>query len=233
MALPKLTTPTYELYLPSTGKKIKYRPFLVREQKLLMMAEESKEEKQIAETIQQLINACTFGKVDAIVSPIFDVEYVFLQLRMRSVGAKIEINITCPDDKKTQVPVKINLEDVNVQMDLNHSNKLNISDKIKMIMKYPVLGDVAKASGSESTQVFDILHQCVHEVHDGDTIYHRVDMSDSDLTEFVDSFTGSQFEMVTEFFETMPKLRHIVDITNPKTKVKSEVIIEGLESFLV
>ena len=233
MALPKLTTPTYELDLPSTGEKIKYRPFLVKEQKLLMMAEESKEEKQISQTIQQLIGTCTFGKVDAIVSPIFDVEYVFLQLRMRSVGANIELNITCPDDKKTQVPVKINLEDVNVQMDLNHSNKLNISDKIKMIMKYPVLGDVAKASGSESTQVFDILHQCVHEVHDGDTIYHRVDMSDSDLTEFVDSFTGSQFEMVTEFFETMPKLRHIVDITNPKTKVKSEVIIEGLESFLV
>jgi len=233
MALPKLTAPTYELDLPSTGEKIKYRPFLVKEQKLLMMAEESKEEKQISQTIQQLIGTCTFGKVDAIVSPIFDVEYVFLQLRMRSVGEIVNIKVICPDDKKTQVPVKINLEDVNVQMDLNHSNKLNISDKIKMIMKYPVLGDVAKASGSESTQVFDILHQCVHEVHDGDTIYHRVDMSDSDLTEFVDSFTGSQFEMVTEFFETMPKLRHIVDITNPKTKVKSEVIIEGLESFLV
>ena len=233
MALPKLQNPTYETELPSSGEKIKYRPFLIKEQKLLLLAQENNNQEDTFRAIGQLITACTFDKIDAQKSPIFDIEYLFLRIRGKSVGEKVKVKVTCPDDKKTQVPVKINLEDVNVQMDLNHSNKLNISDKIKMIMKYPVLGDVAKASGSESTQVFDILHQCVHEVHDGDTIYHRVDMSDSDLTEFVDSFTGSQFEMVTEFFETMPKLRHIVDITNPKTKVKSEVIIEGLESFLV
>ena len=136
MALPKLTTPTYELELPSTGQKIKYRPFLVKEQKLLMMAQESEDENEIAETIQRLISSCTFGKVDAIVSPIFDVEYVFLQLRIRSVGAKIEMNVTCPDDETTEVPVSINLEEVNVLNDEKHTNIVDVTDTIKMVMKY-------------------------------------------------------------------------------------------------
>ena len=232
MALPKLQNPTYETELPSSGEKIKFRPFLIKEQKILMMAQESEDQKEVIEAMAQLINACTFGKIDAITTPLFDVEYLFLKIRGKSVGEKVTLMITCPDDNETKVPVKLDLKDIDVQMTVGHTNELNISDKIKMIMKYPVLGDVAKASGSESTQVFDILHQCIHEVHDGDTIYHRVDMTDSDLTEFVDSFTGSQFEMVTQFFETMPKLRHAVNVINPKTKVKSEVVIEGLESFL-
>ena len=232
MALPKLDSPTYETELPSTGEKIKYRPFLVKEQKLLLMAQESSNQDEIMTSISQLIDACTFDKINANSSPVFDIEYLFLKIRSKSVGEKVKITITCPDDGKTKVPVEINLEDIKIQIDVGHTNELKISDKIKMVMKYPVLSDVSKATGTETNKIFDILHQCVHEVHDGDTIYHRVDMSDSDLTEFVDSFTGSQFEMVTDFFETMPKLRHVINVTNPKTKVKNEVIVEGLDSFL-
>ena len=233
MALPKLDSPTYETKLPSTNEDIKYRPFLVKEQKLLMMAQESKDQKEIVQSMVQLINSCTFGKIDATNSPVFDVEYLFLKIRSKSVGEKVKITVTCPDDKETKVPVELNLDEINIQMDMNHTNKLKISDKIEMIMKYPKLGDVMEAKGEDTAAIFEILTKCVHEVHDGDTIYHRVDMSDTDLTEFVDSFTGTQFEMVTGFFDTMPKLRHVVNVTNPKTKVKSEVVIEGLDSFLV
>ena len=233
MALPKLENPTYEVELPSNNNKIKYRPFLVKEQKLLMLAQESEDQKEIVQAMASLINSCTFGEIDATTSPIFDVEFLFLRIRGKSVGEKVKVKVTCPDDKKTKVPVTIDLKDIAIQVDASHTNELKISDNIKMIMKYPVLGDVSAAGdASETNQIFNIMNQCVHEVHDGDTIYHRVDMSDSDLTEFIDSFTGTQFEMVTQFFETMPKLRHAVNVTNPKTKVKSEVLIEGLESFL-
>jgi len=232
MALPKLTTPTYELDLPSTGEKIKYRPFLVKEQKLLMMAEESKEGKQISETIQQLIGTCTFGKVDAIVSPIFDVEYVFLQLRMRSVGANIKLNITCPDDNKTQVPVKINLEDVHVLNDEKHTNIVQVTNRIKMVMKYPQLVDMESMKNT-TQNIFNLLMKCVTEVHDGDTIHNRTDINDKELTEFIDSFNTKQLENLMKFFETMPKVRHIVSVKNPKTKVTSEVVLEGMETFLV
>ena len=191
MALPKLTAPTYELDLPSTGRKIKFRPFLVKEQKLLMIAEESKDENQIAETIQQLINSCTYGKVDALISPIFDIEYVFLQLRMRSVGGNVTLTITCPDDNKTETTIKINLEDVNVLNDEKHTNIIKITDNVK--------NDITK----------------------------------KELNEFIDSFNTNQLEKLMEFFNTMPKIRHIVNVTNPKTKVISEVTLEGMDTFLV
>ena len=232
MALPKLTTPTYELDLPSTGEKIKFRPFLVKEQKLLMMAEESKDETQIAEMMQQLIGSCTFGKVDAIVSPIFDVEYVFLQLRMRSVGANIEINVTCPDDNITEVPVKINLEDVNVLNDEKHTNIVNVTDTIKMVMKYPQLSDIQSMKNT-AENLFSLLMKCISEVHDGDTIHNRTDITDKELNEFVDSFNTEQLGSLMQFFETMPKVRHVINVTNPNTKVVSEVILEGMETFLV
>ena len=234
MALPKLETKTYTLTLPSTGQEIKYRPFLVKEQKTLMMAQESKNSNEIVDSMSQLIKDCTFDKVDPKTCPLFDAEYIFLKLRGKSVGEKVKIMVTCPDDGKTKVPVEVNLQDINVQIDMAHTNELKISDKIKMIMKYPLLGDVMDGTGNNDTaQIFEILNKCVHEVHDGDTIYHRVDMTDADLSEFIDSFTGNQFEVVSSFFETMPRLRHAVNITNPNTKVKSEVVIEGLDSFLV
>ena len=234
MALPKLETPIYETELPSTGKKIKYRPFLVKEQKLLLIAQESKDTKETMQSMTQLIDSCTFNKINTLTSPLFDIEYLFLRIREKSVGSKITIMITCPDDNETKVPVKMDLKDVNVQMTAGHTNEIKISKDIKIIMKYPLLSDIANVEieGSD-TSVFSILQQCVHEIHHGDTIYHKVDMTDKDLEEFIDSFSTQQFELVTEFFETMPKLRHVVNVTNPNTKVKSEVVIEGLDSFLV
>ena len=232
MALPKLTTPTYELDLPSTGEKIKFRPFLVKEQKLLMMAEESKDENQIAETIQQLINSCTYGKVDALISPIFDIEYVFLQLRMRSVGGNVKLTITCPDDNKTETTIKINLEDVNVLNDEKHTNIIEITDNVKMIMKYPQLSDM-KDMKDTTENIFKLINKCILEVHDGDTIHNKNDITKKELNEFIDSFNTNQLEKLMEFFNTMPKIRHIVNVTNPKTKVISEVTLEGMDTFLV
>jgi len=234
MALPKLDSPTYETELPSTGEKIKYRPFLVKEQKLLLIAQESKDTKETMQSMTQLIDACTFNKIDVSTSPLFDIEYLFLRIREKSVGSKITIMITCPDDKETKVAAKINLKDVGVQMTVGHTNEIELSKDIKIFMKYPLLSDIAKVEneGAEAS-VFSILQQCVHEVHHGDIVYNRVDMTDNDLEEFIDSFSTQQFELVTQFFETMPKLRHVVNVTNPKTKVKSEVIIEGLDNFLV
>jgi len=231
MALPKLTAPTYELDLPSTGRKVKYRPFLVKEQKLLMIAEESKDEKQIAETIQQLINSCTYGKVDALISPIFDIEYVFLQLRMRSVGANITLNITCPDDNKTEVSIKINLEDVNVLNDEKHTNIIEVTDNVKMVMKYPQLSDMQDMKDT-TENIFKLINKCILEVHDGDTIHNKNDITKKELNEFIDSFNTNQLEKLMQFFETMPKIRHIVNVTNPKTKVISEVTLEGMDTFL-
>jgi len=232
MALPKLTAPTYELDLPSTGRKIKFRPFLVKEQKLLMIAEESKDENQIAETIQQLINSCTYGKVDALISPIFDIEYVFLQLRMRSVGENVTLTITCPDDNKTETTIKINLEDVNVLNDEKHTNIIKITDNVKMIMKYPQLSDM-KDMKDTTENIFKLINKCILEVHDGDTIHNKNDITKKELNEFIDSFNTNQLEKLMEFFNTMPKIRHIVNVTNPKTKVISEVTLEGMDTFLV
>ena len=197
-----------------------------------MMAEESKNDKQIAETIQQLIGSCTYGKIDALVSPIFDIEYVFLQLRMRSVGANIEVNITCPDDEKTEVPIKINLEDVKVLNDEKHTNIVQITDKIKMIMGYPQLIDMQSMKNT-TENMFNLLTKCVIEIHDGDTIHNKADISDKELGEFMDSFNTEQLANVMEFFDTMPKVRHIINVTNPKTKVVSEVVLEGMDNFLV
>jgi len=234
MALPKLETPTYELELPSTGEKIKYRPFLVKEQKVLMMAQESKKEDEIINTISSIIDSCTFNKLSGDSLPMFDVEYIFLKIRSKSVGETSTVQILCPDDEETRVPTTINLEEVDVQMTKDHSNEIIISDDIKMIMKYPRLGDMKKINTGESQvkQVFSILKLCVKEIHHGETIYNSVDISDKDIEEFVDNFTTSQFEGVTNFFDSMPKLRHTVMVTNPKTNVQSEVTLEGMQSFL-
>tara|TARA_Y100000996_G_scaffold248753_1_gene195618 strand:- start:186 stop:893 length:708 start_codon:yes stop_codon:yes gene_type:complete len=235
MALPKLNTPEYELELPSTGGKVKFRPFLVKEQKLLMMAQESKNEGEISNSISNIIHACTNGVVDAKTSPLFDVEYVFLQLRAKSVGETADIQVLCPDDKKTKVEVKVKLDDVAVQMTEDHTNVVEITDKIKMVMKYPVLNDMKSLNKNTTDMetIFELLHNCVAEIHDGDKIHNRIDMDKKEINEFVDSLNTAQFESLMNFFKTMPKLRHAISITNPKTKKKNEVILEGLDSFLV
>ena len=234
MALPKLKTPVYTLDLPSTGEKVKYRPFLVKEQKILMMAQESENETEIFDAVTTLVNSCTFDKIDGKKSPLFDIEYIFLKIRSKSVGETTTINVLCPDDNETYAPVSIKFDDVYVQMIDNHSNIIDITDDIKMVMKYPQLSDIKSMSSvkNEQSQVFDILKKCIWEVHHGDVIHNRVDVTDSDIEEFIDNFTTEQFEKVTQFFNTMPKLRHEVEVTNPKTKVKGKVIIEGLDNFL-
>jgi hypothetical protein len=233
MALPKLETPVYELEQPSTGEKIKYRPFLVKEQKVLMMASESNDEKQIKEALAGLISGCTFQKVDPYKLPLFDVEFLFLRIRGKSVGEKIDLSLLCPDDNETRVNKSINLEEIGVNMKVDHTNEINITDNIKIVMRYPTLNDMTDITtdANDVEDVFSLIKRCVHEIHDGEKVYNKVDMSNSELEEFVDSLTADQFGELTKFFETMPKVQHSVEVTNPKTKKKGEVVIEGIQSF--
>ena len=218
MALPKLNTPTYELERPSTGKKIKYRPFLVKEQKVLMMAQDSKDDAEISEAVGSLVQSCTFGEIDYKTSPMFDIEYLFLKIRGKSVGDKVDLNLICPDDGKTQVKKTIDLEEVNIHMLENHTNEVEINDNVKIVFRYPILSDMKGIPVSEVSTAFSVINACVHSIHYGDDVYQRADLKDEEVEEFIDSLTGDQFEKITEFFQTMPKLRHVVEVTNPKTK---------------
>ena len=233
MALPKLDTPVYELEQPSTGETIKYRPFLVKEQKTLMMASESNDDKQVKEALAGLISNCTFSKVDPYKLPLFDIEFLFLRIRGKSVGEKIDLNLLCPDDNETRVNKTINLEEIGVNMKVGHTNEISITDKIKMVMRYPTLNDMTDVSTNTNSvqDVFSMIKRCVHEIHDDEKVYNKVDISDTELEEFIDSLTGEQFEKVGGFFETMPKVQHSIEVTNPKTKKKGEVVIEGIQSF--
>ena len=234
MALPKLNTPTYELELPSTGEILKYRPFLVKEQKILLIAQESGEEKQIANAMGELVNSCTFGKVNAKSAPMFDIEYLFLRIRGKSVGEKVKLNLICQDDGKTTVPYELNLEDVECQVQDDHSNEIQINEDIKIVFRYPLLNDLqnVKASAGDSEKTFHFLECCIDSIHSGDDVFQRIDIKDKEISEFIEQFTNEQFEKITQFFNTMPKLRHVVKVTNPKTKKKNEILLEGLESFL-
>ena len=234
MALPKLDTPTYRLTLPSTGEEIQYRPFLVKEQKLLMVAQESEEDQQIVDAVTSLVRTCTFDKVDANDSPMFDVEYIFLQIRGKSVGEKIQLRLICPDDEETTVDTEVDINDVAVQMSDNHTNEVKITDTVKIFLKYPLLKDMKGLMGnaSEMQQIFSVLTKCVHEIHYGEQIFSDIDIREKDSNEFIDQLTTEQFEGIGNFFETMPKLRHVIPTKNPKTEVESEVVVEGLASFL-
>ena len=232
--LPKLDAPTYRLTLPSTGEEIEYRPFLVKEQKLLMMAQESEDDGEIVDAVTSLVKTCTFDKENADDSPMFDIEYIFLQIRGKSVGEKIQLKLICPDDEETTVDTEVDINDIAVQMTDNHTNEVKITDTVKMFLKYPLLKDMKglMAETSEMHQIFSMLNKCVHEIHYDEQIFSRIDISEKDIDEFVDQLTTDQFEGITNFFDTMPKLRHVIPITNPKTKVESEVVVEGLASFL-
>ena len=235
MALPKLNTPTYSLVLPSTGEEVKFRPFLVKEQKLLMLAQESEDNKEMLDTVVKIVSSCTFNKVDPTHSPLFDIEYVFLKLRAKSVGENVEVTLLCPDDEETYTTKKINLDKIEIEVDESHSNEIQLTEQIKLIMKYPQMSDMNQINTQDNSQinlVFSVLKHCILEVQDGDTSYQKVDISDKDLEEFIDSFDTEQFEKIMTFFETMPKLREKVQVTNPKTQVTSEIVLEGLESFL-
>ena len=234
MALPKLNTPTYELELPSTGEKIKYRPFLVKEQKILMMAQESKDDSQVVSAITDLVTACTWGKVDAKNSPMFDIEYIFLKLRAKSVGETASVKVLCQDDGKTYADVKVSLDEISVQMTVEHTNEIQINDKTKLVLTYPKLGDMKNIpDGTDDYgRMFLMLNKCIQEIHFGDKIYNAVDTTEKEREEFIESMDMEQLKSVTKFFETMPKLRHPVKFNNPKTKVGNEVVLEGLQSFL-
>ena len=235
MALPKLETPVYTLNLPSTDEEVKYRPFLVKEQKRMMMAQESKNTTEIVDAVNQLISDCTFNKVDTKKIAMFDAEYIFLKIRTKSVGSKVELRVTCPDDKETQVPVSIDLDDVNVAMFEEHTNEINLTDEIKIVFKYPQLDSFTRYSTESDTSkmVFELTADCIEEVHFNEEITHKVDMSKKDLDEFIESLSTEQFTLLIKFFETMPRLRHRIEVTNPKTEVTSEVMLEGIQSFLV
>jgi hypothetical protein len=234
MALPKLDTIHYELTLPSTGETLKYRPFLVKEQKALMIAQESGDDKQIEMAFAKIINDCVFDDISPYKMPMFDVEYVFLRIRGKSVGEKVTLNLLCSDDEKTRVDVEIDLEEVNIQMKEEHTNIIELTDNIHIVMKYPCLEDMSGFDGEgEVKSIFNMIKRCIHEIHDGETVHNKVDMSEKELDEFIDSMSTSHFESLTNFFETMPKLQHVVEVKNPKTKKKNEILIEGLQSFFV
>ena len=221
MALPKLETPTHELVLPSTNKKIKFRPFLVKEQKILYMAQNSKSESEIVNSVGQLVSNCTFGEVDPDIAPMFDIEYIFLKLPAKSVGETVELSVTCPDDNKTNGPVKINLDEINVQLTTGHTNIVNLTDDMKLVLRYPILRDMKNVEGKDDVdKVFNILIKCIHEVHHKEKIYNAVDVTTKDLETFVEQMTTSQLQSIINFFDSMPKLRHLIQVKNPNTKKK-------------
>jgi hypothetical protein len=232
MALPKLKTVTYTLKLPSTGNDLNYRPFLVKEQKNLMIAQESEDEKIIQEAVAQTIIDCTFDKIDPWIIPSFDVEYIFLKVRSKSVGDKVNLNILCPDDKKTRVSVSVDLSKIECTMHVGHSNEVELTEDLKLVMKYPTFKDIADDNSVGQTEtMFSMISICINQIIDGETIYDKIDMTKEDLSTFIESMTTDHLEKVSEFFESMPTLTHTVKVKNPKTGKTGEVVLEGFESF--
>ena len=236
MALPKLTTPEYTLVVPSTGEEIKYRPFLVKEEKVLLIALESDDQNQINDAILNIVSECTFGKISGTDTPIFDMELAFVRIRGKSVGEKVTLSLLCPDDEKTRVSYDLNLDDVDVHMTDDHTNVVELTDDISLVMKYPTVKDsygISDDEGSQTVKIFNMLKRCIVEIHNGEEIHNVIDVSKKELTEFFESMTQQQFELLQEFFNTMPKLRHAINIKNPKTKKKNEILLEGLGDFFV
>ena len=239
MPLPSISTPIYELVLPSSGKKIKYRPFLVREEKVLVLAMESEDIKQITEAIKVVIEKCIETKgVEVEKLPTFDIEYLFLNIRGKSVGEEIEVTITCPDDKETTVPVTLKIDDIKVQKSKDHNKNIKIDDSIMIEMKYPSLDQFIKTNfnlteTSNMDQAFDLIGSCIDKIYTEDEVWVVEDVTKDELHGFLEQMNSSQFKKIETFFETMPKLSHVIKVTNPKTKMKSEVVLEGLSSFFV
>ena len=238
MPLPKINTPTYELELPSNGKKIKYRPFLVREEKILIMALESEDMKQITSAIVQILTDCiqTKGvKVSDLAT--FDIEYLFLNIRARSVGETVEVNITCPDDGETSVQMEIDIDSIKVQKDKNHKNIIKLDDNLSMKLKYPSLDQFVENNFEYNEDISDVnkslsmITSCIEMVYDSEESWDAVDCTKKELEEFIEQLNTKQFKEIETFFTTMPKLSHTIKIKNPNTKVESEVVLEGLASF--
>jgi hypothetical protein len=237
MPLPKIATPTYELELPSTGETIQYRPFLVKEEKVLVIALESEDTKQITTAIKSVIKNCILTKgIKVETLPTFDIEYLFLNIRGKSVGEELEVNIICPDDGETQVPVKVNLDDIQVQKQEEHTKRVKLDDSIMMEMKYPSLDQFIKnnfdlTQGNTMDQSFELIASCIDKIYTEEEVWAAADCSKKELNEFLESMNSSQFKGIEQFFETMPKLSHTIKVKNPVTEVESELVLEGLASF--
>ena len=236
MPLPKIATPYYDLILPSSGEKIEYRPFLVKEEKLLVLAMETQDQKQITKAIKEVIKSCVRGDINVARLPTFDIEYLFLNIRGKSVGEEIELTVTAPDDEVTEVPVTINIDDIQIVKDESHTPDIDLGEGLMMRLKYPSLEqfitenfDMSQDAGV--SQTFDLVASCVDSIYSPEEAWSADDVSKKELQDFLDQLNTKQFQDIEKFFTTMPKLSHTVTIKNPKTKKKSEVVLEGLSSF--
>jgi len=235
MALPILTTPTYELEVPSTATKIKYRPFLVKEEKVLLMAMESGENNQIIQAVKTIVSECTFNKVDLGNSPMFDIEYIFLQIRGKSAGEVSNIRLLCKDDGKTYADVEINLNDIGVHVTEEHTNKIELTDEMGMIMTYPTIDSFMNTGINkiDSSNMLEVIATCILQIYDkkGEEVFEAKDQTKKELNDFIEQLTSHQFQEVQKFFDTMPKLQHVVKVKNPETNVVNEVLLSGLNDF--
>ena len=239
MPLPKIATPSYELELPSTGKTIQYRPFLVKEEKLLVIALESEDTKQITNAIKAVIRSCVLTKgIKVETLPTFDIEYLFLNIRGKSVGEDIDVKLTCPDDNETEVSVNVNLDDIQVEKPEGHSNRIKLDKNLMMELKYPSLNEFIKnnfdpndATKNPMEQSFELIGSCISKIYNEDEVWAASDCTKKEISDFLDSMNSTQFKEVEKFFETMPRLTHTIKVVNPKTKVESDVVLEGLASF--
>jgi hypothetical protein len=237
MALPKINTPTYELVVPSTNEKIKYRPFLVKEEKILLIAMESNENNQILQAVKDIVLECTFNKLNLGDMPMFDVEYIFLQIRGKSVGEVSKLKLLCEDDGETYANVEVDLNDINVEVSENHTNKIELTDEMGIIMKYPTLDAFNDTGISEinSKNMLDVISSCILQIYDkkGEEVFDAKDQTQEELTNFIGDLNSKQFKDLQNFFETMPKLQHTVIVKNPKTEVENKVVLQGLNDFFV
>jgi hypothetical protein len=232
MALPKIAAPQYELTVPSTEETIKFRPFLVKEEKLLLLANESDENNEMINAVRQIITNCTFEKLDIETLALFDLEYVFLKIRAKSVGEVVNLKLLCEDDGETYADVEINLDDVNIVWNDKHTNHIELTDDVGLMMRYPQFDLIDMGGqGGETEYIFKMIKSCINQVYEGDTIHERSDFTDKDLDAFIESLTSEHFQKLQEFFETMPRLKHDVKFKNPKTKKQNKMTLEGMQSF--
>ena len=235
MALPRIDVPIYEMVIPSTDEKIKYRPFLIKEEKILLIAMESGENEDIIQAVKQIVSECIFNKVKLGDMPMFDIEYMFLQIRSKSVGEVSKLKVLCQDDKKTYATVKVDLTEIEVQVDDNHTNKIELSDEMGVIMKYPSIDSFSTAGIAEITasNMLDVIVACISQIYDkkGEEVFDAKDSTKAELIEFVEQLNTKQFQDIQKFFDTMPKLRHTITVKNPKTKKESKIVLSGLADF--
>ena len=235
MALPKLEVPIYELTVPSTDEKIKYRPFLIKEEKILLIAMESGESEDVIQAVKQIVSECTFNKLKLGSMPMFDVEYIFLQIRSKSVGEVSKLKVLCRDDGETYANVEVDLTEIEVQVNDDHTNKIELTDEMGVIMKYPTIDSFSTAGISDITadNMLDVIVTCIDKIYDkkGEEVYDSKDSSKKELMDFVEGMNTTQFQDVQAFFDSMPKLRHEITVVNPKTKVENVVALSGLNDF--